>query len=126
MPITNFDEVQANRFHGPVTGDVTGNVTGNIISGAILGARSIEKADSYALSATEKLALHLDLKNTGSAKVFTLGLAPGQIAFVYNFGSETFKVKNVAGDTGTSLATTKLLLIVGSTTANTSTVVVLN
>jgi hypothetical protein len=112
-----------------VTGDVTGNITGNVtgnITGAILGAKSIEKAVDYALSATEKSALYIDLKMTAGSKTFTLGLAAGQIAFVYNFGTETFTVKNVAGDTGTSLATTKILLIVGSATANASTVIALN
>jgi hypothetical protein len=106
---------------GGFTGDLTGNVTG-----AIIGKSTVEKADSYALSATERAAPFISLKNTGTGKVFTLGLAAGQMAVVYNHGTETFTVKNVADDTGTSLATTKAILVVGSATADASTVIALN
>lgn len=112
-----------------IEANVTGNLTGNVIgsqTGAILGSKVIEKADSYALAAADKANLVLSLKATAGSKTFTLGLAAGQIALVYNHGTETFTVKNVAGDTGTELATTKLILIVGSATANASTVVALN
>lgn len=108
-----------------VTGNLTGNVTGSQ-TGAILGSKVIEKAVDYALAAADKANLALSLKMTAGSKTFTLGLAAGQVALVYNHGTETFTVKNVAGDTGTSLATTKLLLIIGSATANASTVVALN
>lgn len=108
-----------------LTGDVTGNVTGNI-TGAIFGAQSIEKAADYTLSAAERSTLFISLKNTAESKTFTLGLAAGQIAVVYNHGANTVTVKNVSGDTGTSLATTKALLVVGSATANASTVIAIN
>ena len=62
---------------------------------------------------------------TAENKALTLGLAAGQVAFVYNHGTNTLTVKNVAGDDGTSLATTKLLLVVGHGTANKSTVIAL-
>lgn len=112
-------------FAGALTGAVTGNVTGNL-SGAILGARSVEKADSYALSATEKAAPFVSAKMTAGSKVLTLGLTVGQMIVVYNHGTEAFSVKNVAGDTGTSLATTKALLIVGAAANDGSTVIALN
>ncbi len=108
-----------------ITGNVTGNVAG-MLTGGVIGMATIEKADSYALAAAEKAKLVISAKMTAGSKVLTLGLAAGQVAFVYNHGTETFSVKNVAGDTGTSLATTKLLLVVGHATANTSTVIALN
>jgi hypothetical protein len=61
-----------------------------------------------------------------ASKVLTLGLAAGQAMIVYNAGSETLTVKNVSGDTGTSLATTKAVLVIGSATANASIVIALN
>lgn len=113
------------RFVGALTGDVTGNVTGNV-SGAILGARSVEKADNYALTATEKAAPFVSAKMTAESKTLTLGLAAGQMMVVYNHGTESFTVKNVAGDTDTVLATTKGLLIVGAAGNDASTVIALN
>lgn len=122
MGKTNFDEVQANRFYGPVTGDVTGNVTGGI-----LGGISISKADNYSLSTAEKNSLYIGVTMTAGSKVLTLGLAAGQVAFVRNEGAtNAFTVKNVAGDTGTSLAAKKTLLIKASTTANASIVAALD
>jgi hypothetical protein len=114
---------------GNVIGDVTGNVTGNVTgsqTGAILGTKVIEKAVDYALVAADKANLFISFKATAASKTLTLGLAAGQIALVYNHGTETYTVKNVAGDTGTSLTTTKLILVVGSATANASTVIALN
>ena len=92
----------------------------------MLGAKTIEKDDSYALAAADRAAVFISLKNTESSKTFTLGLAAGQIALVYNHGTESVTVKNVADDTGTPLATTELILVVGSATANASTVIALN
>ncbi len=108
-----------------VKGDITGNVAG-MLTGGVIGLATVEKADSYALAAAEKAKLVISAKMTAGSKVLTLGLAAGQVAFVYNHGTETYTVKNVSGDTGTPLATTKLLLVVGRATANASTVVALN
>lgn len=108
-----------------IEANVTGNVTGTQ-KGAVTGSVVIEKAADYALAAAEKANLFISIKATAASKVFTLGLAAGQIAMVYNHGTETFTLKNVAGDTGTSVATTKLILVVGSATANASTVIALN
>lgn len=118
-------DVKGATIHGALTGNVTGNVIGSQ-TGAVLGSLALSKADSYALSAAEKANLVFLLANTGSAKTYTLGLAAGQIAFVYNVGSETFTIKNVAGDTGASAATAKAFLIVGSATEDASTVIALN
>ena len=104
---------------------VEGNVVGSQ-KGAILGSVAISKADNYALSAAEKANLVFSLKATAGSKTFTLGLQTGQVALVYNEGTNTFTVKNVAGDDGTSLETTKLVLIIASTTANASKVIALN
>ena len=104
---------------------VTGSLAGSQ-KGAILGSLAISKTNDYALTAAEKANLVFLLTNSGSGKAFMLGLAAGQIALVYNVGSETFTLKNFAGDTGTSAATTKAFLMVGSATANASTVIALN
>jgi len=122
---TTVLKITESGIEGNLTGDVTGNVIGSQ-TGAVLGSKVIEKAADYALVAAEKANLVFSLKATAGSKTFTLGLAAGQVAFVYNHGTESYTVKNVAGDTGTVLATTKLLLIVGSATANASTVIELN
>lgn len=122
---TTVLKITESGIEANIIGNVTGNVTGSQ-TGAILGSKIIEKAADYALTAAEKANLAFSLKATAGSKTFTLGLAAGQIALVYNHGTDTFTVKNVAGDTGTSLATTKLLLIIGSATANASTVIALN
>lgn len=116
---TNFDYVTATTFTGALVGNVTGNLTGTPM------AATVQKADSYALTAAEKLAV-INAKMTAGSKTLTLGLAAGQVAIVYNYGTETMTVKNVAGDSGTSLATTKMIMITGSATANASVVVALN
>ena len=128
MANTNFNNVVADSVTATFVGNVTGNVTGtcSLLQGALMAKSEISKSDSYALSAAEKAYPVVILKNTGSGKVFTLGLAAGQAMIVYNSGSETFTLKNVAGDTGTSTATTKALLIIGSATANASIVIALN
>ena len=92
----------------------------------MLGSVVIEKAADYALSDAEKANQFISLKATAQSETFTLGLAAGQVAFVYNHGTETFTLKNVAADTGTVMETTKLALVVGSATANASTVIALN
>lgn len=120
---TNFTEVTANKFTGALVGAVTGNVTGSLTG--TLTAATVEKANNYSLAAAEKLFV-INAKMTASSKTLTLGLAAGQVAIVYNYGSETMTVKNVAGDSGTSLATTKMIMITGSATANASVVVALN
>lgn len=105
---------------GNVIGDLTGNVTGNV-TGGIIGANTLTKADSYALAAAEIKKVYTGVTMSEADKVLTLGLAAGQMMFVNNDGgTNAFTVKNVAGDTGTTLAANKLLLVIGSATANAS------
>lgn len=123
---TIFTNVEAAKIKGALTGNVTGNVVGSQ-AGAILGSVAISKAVDYALTAAEKANLVMFITMTAASKVVTLGLAAGQVAFVHNIGStNAFTVKNVAADTGTSLAAGKTLLFVGATTEDSSVVVALN
>lgn len=108
-----------------IEANVAGNVAG-MLTGGVIGMATIEKAVDYALAAAEKANLVMSGKMTAENKTLTLGLAAGQVAFVYNHGTNTFTVKNVAGDTGNDLATGKIILMTGSTTANASTVIALN
>lgn len=119
-------KITESGIEAKLTGDVVGNLTGNQ-KGAILGSVAISKADSYALTAAEKANLAFLLTATAGSKTFTLGLAAGQVALVYNAGdTNAFTLKNVSGDTGTSLAATKAALVIASATANASTVIALN
>ena len=118
---TNFTEVTAEKFTGNFVGDVTGSLIGTLSASA-----EISKADSYALAAADKVTPIIVAKMTAGSKVLTLGLAANKAVIVYNSGSESYTVKNVAADTGTVLATTKAILVVGSATANASIVVALN
>lgn len=97
-----------------------------VIAGALTGSVVIEQDGDYTLSDTEKANIFISLKATAASKTFTLGLDEGQIALVYNHGTETFTLKNVADDTGNEVATTKLVLVIGSQTAKKSTVIALN
>jgi len=118
---TNFTEVTAEKFTGNFVGDVTGSLIGTLSASA-----EISKADSYALVAADKVTPIIVAKMTVGSKVLTLGLAANKAVIVYNSGTESYTVKNVAADTGTVLATTKAILVVGSATANASIVVALN
>ena len=105
---------------------ITGAITGTQ-KGAIIGSLALSTADDYALTAAEKANLVFLITLTAESKTVTLGLAAGQVAFVHNAGAtNAFAVKNVAGDTETSLATGKTLLVIGSATAGASTVIALN
>lgn len=95
--------------------------------GAIIGSLALSKAVDYALTAAEKANLVFLITLTEASKTVTLGLAAGQIALVHNAGTtNAFTLKNVAGDTGTPLAAGKTVLVIGSATADTSTIVALN
>jgi len=125
---TNFTEVTADVFTGALTGNVTGNVTGSAgsLAGVLNATAEISKEADYALLATDKVKPIIVAKMTAESKVLTLGLAANQAVIVYNSGTNTFKVKNVAADTGTDLATTKAILVIGSATKDASIVVALN
>lgn len=80
----------------------------------------------YALTDAEK-DLFVQAVASAASKKLTLGLQGGQFMLIANVGAtNAFTVKNVADDTGTSLATGKVALVIGSTTADASKVYVLN
>ena len=121
---TAFTDLEANNVKALTgfAGALTGNVTGHLS-----GITKLEKAADYALSATEVAKPFISLKTTVASKIFTLGLAEGEAAVVYNHGTETLKIKNISGDTATDLAATKALLVVGgNSTANTNIIIALN
>ncbi len=106
---------------------VTGALAAASFTGAVVGAQSIALADSASLTAAQKAALYIGVAVSAASKTVTLGLAEGQIAFVHNAGgTNAFTLKNVAADSGTSLAAGKVALVVGSATANASVVLALN
>ena len=128
---TNFTKAYAKEFKADA---FVGNVTGNAdtassaasLTGSVISTNTLSKEDDYALVAAEKEKLFTSITMTAASKTLTLGLAAGQSMIVYNAGSETLTVKNVDDDAGTSLATTKAILIVGSDTADASIVIALN
>ena len=89
-------------------------------------ATAITKDDSYELADSEKTSF-IALTASAASKTFTLGLIEGECAFVANVGgTNALTLKNVSGDSGTSLATGKVALVIASATANASKVYVLN
>lgn len=102
------------------------NVSG-VFLGKQMGVAKISKADNYALSEAEKNSFFVPVEFSAASKVLTLGLAENQVMLVKNVGAtNAVTVKNISGDTGTSLAAGKIALCVGGTTANTATVDLLN
>lgn len=55
---------------------------------------------------------------TAASKTVTLDLEDGDMMILVNEGSNAFTVKNVAGDTGTSVAAGVAALVIASTTAD--------
>ena len=92
------------------------------------------KLEGEQLEVNEKQPLNDDEKRpyisvnaTAASKSLILGVETGDMAIVANVGAtNAITIKNLAGDTGTSLAAGKIALVVGSTTANTTTVTLLN
>lgn len=83
-------------------------------------------SDSTALTEEQKRPF-VNVTASAASKVVTLGLGNGQTALVTNIGgTNAVTVKNVSGDTGTSVAAGKCAIVIASTTANGSTVAVLN
>ncbi|MDD4564836.1 MAG: hypothetical protein PHE79_05095 [Eubacteriales bacterium] len=96
------------------------------VKAMIAGATAVEKADSYALAAAEKNTL-IKCEMTAASKVLTLGLPEGQMAVVKNVGAtNAFTVKNIATDTGTSLAVGKSLLVFAGKAKDTNVVIALD
>ena len=83
--------------------------------------------DDYKLKDDEK-DLFVRFIMGAASKVLTLDLEEGQFMFLANVGgTNAVTVKNIAGDTGTSVAAGKVALCIGgSSTADTCKVYVLN
>lgn len=127
---TNFTKVFAEVVRGTeIVGTVTGTASNaSNLEGSINSSNELSKADNYSLSTVEKKKFFTALTMTAEDKVLTLGVNVGQSMIVYNTGVNSFTVKNIGDDTGTVLATTKAILIVGGVTssANKSIVIALN
>jgi hypothetical protein len=118
MADTNFDSVVAATFTGNLIGNHNGGMTGLV---------TLSKAVDYALAAAEKDKQFYAITLTEASKVITLGNTAGTWCIVHNAGdTNAFTLKNVAGDTGTSLAAGKTVIVIPSATANASIVIALN
>lgn len=117
MAKTNFNDVKVDTLE-----------TDSLETTRIIGGRGSKTiANSVALTDAEK-ATYLEVTASAASKVLTLGLGNGEIMFIKNAGdTNAFTAKNIAGDTGVSVATGKTALCVGGTsTANTFVCTVLN
>jgi len=88
---------------------------------------TVEMSVDTALTDEQK-DIFIDFTCSAASKVLTLGLDAGQHAILTNVGgTNAVTVKNIAGDTGTSVAAGKVALVIGGTsTANTAVIKVLN
>ena len=83
-------------------------------------------ADDYELKDYEK-RLYVNVEATAASKTLTLGLDNGDTVLVTNVGgTNAVTIANVEGDTGTSLAKGKSILLIASATADASIVIALN
>ena len=89
-------------------------------------SKVVSTAVDYELKADEK-GLFLAVEATAASKTLTLGLEDGDQMIVTNIGgTNAITIKNVADDTGTSVAKGKAYLVIASTTADGSTLIALN
>lgn len=129
---TNFTKVYAEELRGSlITGPVTGNASTSTstssLTGSVISANTLSKADNYSLAAAEIAKFFTGCVMTAASKTLTLGLAAGQAMIVMNTGAtNAYTVKNIAADTGTSLGTSKAILVIGATTADASLIIALN
>lgn len=109
--------------------EATGDLKAATLKGTfqgLLDSTTLSKSADYSLAASEKKP-YIGITLSAASKTVTLGLETGQVAIVVNEGgSNAFTLKNVSGDSGTSLAAGKLAIIRASTTANGSKVYILN
>lgn len=91
---------------------------------------SVRGAVQKSLSANATIgddAIYYGITLSAAGKTVTLDRAEGTVCFVMNEGgTNAFTLKNVSGDTGTSIAAGKIALVVASRTANKSAMTVLN
>ncbi len=87
---------------------------------------NITTAVDYTLGADEKRPF-ISIVASAASKSLILGVDDGDMLIVANAGdTNAVTVKNLSGDTGTSVAAGKIALVVASTTANGTTCTVLN
>ena len=114
--LTNLEVTGAFAPKGGVNGVLNG----------LLKATSITKNANYTLADAEKTP-YIGITLSAASKTVTLGLPDGVAALVVNEGgSNAFTLKNVSGDSGTSIAAGKAYLVRASTTANGSKLTLLN
>ena len=108
MEYTRFTKVAADCFSGPMEGV------------------SLTKSANYSLEEDEK-KFYIGITLSAASKTVTLDLPDGAVCIVVNEGgSNAFTLKNVSGDSGTSIAAGKAYLVRASTTANGSKLTLLN
>lgn len=109
--------------------EATGELKAATLKGTfqgLLDSTTLSKGADYSLAPAEKKP-YIGITATAGSKTFTLGLETGQVAIVVNEGgTNAFTLKNVSGDSGTTLAAGKLAIVKASKTANGSKVYVLN
>ena len=120
MNYTKFTNVEAENVKG-------GTVFGELDDQRALNAQVLSMEDSATLSDAKRNSLVLQFSCSAASKSLTLGLADKQIMIVCNFGeTNAVTVKARTGDTGTSIGTGKVALVIGSVTPNASKFYVLN
>lgn len=109
--------------------EVTGELKASTLMGTFAGlldSTTLSKSADYSLAAAEKKP-YIGITLSAAGKTVTLGLETGQVAIVCNEGgTNAFTLKNISGDSGTSLVAGKLAIIKASKTANGSKVYILN
>lgn len=119
---TKFTNLEAAKIKA--SGGFEGKLTG-VLNG-LLQATSISKNANYTLAAAEKTA-YIGITLTAASKTVTLDLPDGVACIVVNEGgTNAFTLKNVSGDSGTSIAAGKAYLVRASTTANSTKLILLN
>lgn len=118
MGYTRFTNLEA-------TGDLKAATLKGTFQG-LLDSTTLSKSADYSLAAAEKKP-YIGITLSAASKTVTLGLETGQVAIVVNEGgTNAFTLKNVAGDSGTTIATGKAYLVRASTTANATKLTLLN
>lgn len=86
---------------------------------------SVTISDDAELSAGQKTPF-VQVASSAASKTLLLGLGEGDCMILMNSGNNAITVKNVEGDTGSSVAKGDIVLIVASETADATSVEVLN
>lgn len=90
----------------------------------LLGASQITLSGNMTLPEKDR-AFVLFVQATASSKTLTLDLPDDACCIVFNGASNSFTLKNVSGDSGTSVASGGVYLVKASQTANSSNVIAL-